>query len=160
MADLDDLSVAVAREIVVRAQQRMEQLEKIRRREGLDPDRMKCAQVAIGKAATITARDSREGRVARRDLRAAVDLNTLRIAGTDRERPSPLFAVFGQGLCDSVARVMNSDSIAERITEIEKVMGSIELEEDHAILRKLHHELRKLRYRTQQAEKRTTRSCR
>jgi len=134
----------------------MEQLEKIGQREGRDPKQTKQAQEVIGKAARITARDTKEGRIASRDIRSSVDLNAMRVAGTEKEQLAPLFAVFGQGLCDSIARMLNNDNAAERINEIAKALVNIEEEEDHAILRKLHHELDELAHRSQRAKKRTT----
>jgi hypothetical protein len=155
-SDLVGLSIRDARDVVVRSQERVEQLEKIGRREGRDPKQTRQAQDMIGKAARITARDTREGRIAARDIRSSVDLNAMRVAGTEKERLAPLFSVFGQSLCDSVARMLNTDSAAERINEIGKALGSIEQEEDHTILRKLHHELDELAHRTQRAKRRTT----
>ena len=154
--DMVGLSVRDARDVVVRAQERMEQLEKIARREGHDRRQTDDAKQVIGKAARITARDTREGRIPTRDIRSSVDLNTMRVAGEEKTKRSPLFAVFGQGLCDSVARMLANDSAAERINEIAKALTLIEEEEDHAILRRLHHELDELSHRTQRAKKRTT----
>jgi hypothetical protein len=154
--DLSGLSVRDARDVVVRAQERMEQLEKIAQREGHDRRQADNAKEVIGKAARITARETREGRIASRDIRSSVDVNTLRAAGEEKVYQTPLFAVFGQGLCDSISRMLNSDTAGERINEIEKVVNKLELEEDHAVLRRLHHELDELSHRTQRAKKRTT----
>jgi hypothetical protein len=48
-SDLIGLSVRDARDVVVRAQERMEQLEKIGQREGRDPKQTRQAQEVIGK---------------------------------------------------------------------------------------------------------------
>jgi hypothetical protein len=114
------------------------------------------AQAIVGKAARITARETREGGIAQRDIRTSLDLAAMRVAGAEKLRATPLFAVFGQNLCDSIARMLNTDSAAERINEIARVVNRIELEEDHAILRRLHYELDELAHRAQRTEKRVT----
>jgi ParB-like chromosome segregation protein Spo0J len=155
--DLAGLSVHAAREIVTCAQERIEQLERIARREGHTFTDTKRAQSIVGKAAMLTARDMREGRIAARNLRTEVNLNTLRVARmTKPPRPTPLFARFGQDLCEQIARVLKNDSAAERISEIVKALPMIELEEDHMILRLLHHELDELSRRSLRAKRWTT----
>jgi ParB-like chromosome segregation protein Spo0J len=154
-ADLKGLTVSEAREIVVRAQHRIDQLEQVGRREGHDPAQTKEAQRVVGQAARITAREVKE--VAPRNLRNQVDLNTLRAVGRAAAPVRvPLFAVFGQALCDQIARMLAKDSAGERITEIEKALAAIELEEDRAVLRKLHHELDELERRAERSKTRTT----
>jgi ribosomal protein S13 len=156
-SDLNELSVKVARDIVERANSRIEQLAKIGAREGHRHADTKRAQEVVGKAARITAREVKQDRVAPRDVRNQVDLNVMRAAGGDKSAARmPLFSVFGQALCDQIARMLAKDSAGERITEIEKALAAIELEEDRAVLRKLHHELDELERRAERSKTRTT----
>jgi hypothetical protein len=154
--DLTGLQVSNAREILTRAQMRVEQLEKFGARENRPRAEIEEAQAIVGKAAQITARQSREGRISQRQLRNELDLNAMRVSGAAPVRASPLFAVFGQGLCESIARILATDTTAERILEIEKALPNIELEEDHVVLRRLKHELNELSLRAQRAERRVS----
>ena len=83
----------------------------------------------VGKAVKQTARQSRSGEVAPKDLRGRVDLNTYRHA-RDAKRKSPLFEVFGKQLADSIARMLDGDASAEKLGEIQKAIPDVSLDED------------------------------
>jgi hypothetical protein len=155
-ADLNGLSVSDARELLTRTQQRIEQLERIGRREGHKRADTQHAQSVIGKAARITAREVSKGEVATKDIRTRVDINTMRATGKAAVKAqAPLFAAFGEALCRQISHMLATDSAAERINEIAKAMEAIELDDDRAVIRKLHHELDELTIRARRAKTRT-----
>lgn len=156
-ADLQHLNVTEARELLTRTHQRIEQLATIGRREGHKLADTKQAQAVVGKAARITAREVGKGDVATSSIRSQVDLNVMRAAGkASTKAMAPLFAVFGQALCNQISHMLATDTAAERITEIEKALDAIDMEDDRAIIRKLHHELDELSRRAGRAKTRTT----
>src|SRR5450755_2147698 len=85
--------VSAAREIVERAQSRMEMLDKLGKM-GTRP----AAEIArdkrhVGTAARTVAKDVREGSINHRNIRSAIDYRAVK-SSTAKGKPSPLFAAF------------------------------------------------------------------
>lgn len=155
--DLRGLNVYQCREITTRAQDRIDALARVGKREGHAVKDTKRAQAVVGKAAKYTAEEARKQDIAGKHLRDRVDINAMRNAGKeDRPVRVPLFQVFGDALSNQIARMINTDSAAERIEKIHEVLPNIEMDEDFAVIRRLHHELDELGHRTVRAKKRTT----
>jgi hypothetical protein len=154
-ADLTGLSVGAARDILTRAQARINQLEEIGKREGHPHAETKKLQKIVGKAAKITARDVRAGG-ATKGLRDQVDLNALRAANKEKVKHAPLFTLYGKALCDSIDRMLKDDSVAEKIDRVVEALPDIEFEADHALIRRLRHELDELSRRASRAMVRVT----
>lgn len=139
--DLVDLSVKAAREIVERAQSRVEQLEVMAKKTKRPRKEIEEAKAHVGKAAATTASQYRRGEhgLGHKDLRGRVDVNAYRFA-KDAKRQSPLFAAFGVALCGQIARIAYSDSIANKFQIIREAIGEIEFEEDLEIVRRVAFE--------------------
>ena len=97
----------------------------------------------IGKAVTKTAKESRRGEIAQKDLRGQVDVNTYRFAKQSKKQ-SPLFKQFGDQLKNSVTKMLNDDSTATKLKEIKAALGDITMEEDRAVVRAIKFELGEL----------------
>ncbi len=52
--------------------------------------------------------------------------------------------MFGKQLADSIGKMLYEDAAAEKINEIAKVIGQIELEEDEMIIKRIDFELAEL----------------
>lgn len=155
--DLQGLTVSAAFALLTRAQDRIEGLARLGAREGHKPAATKQGQAVIGRATRTTARRVAEGKVAQRQIRTELDVNTVNAAmRTEKPVRTPLFSLFAEGLCGQIARMLATDSAAEKIDEIAKALEHIELDEDKATIRRLHHELTELGHRSARAIKRTT----
>lgn len=139
----DGLSVDAAEKIVVRAQRSMEQMEALATANKAPKRDIDTAKRHIGRAATVTAKDYKEGRIAARDLRSQVDLNTYRYA-RDSNKASPLFAAFGNALIGQIERMLNNDAAAEKLAEVRKALGEITESEDRQMVQKLDLALEQL----------------
>jgi len=140
--DLADLTVNAARLIVERSHARMEQIERVGSQNKRPAREIEQAKRHVGKAARQTAQDSRAGRVAQRDLRGKVDVHAYRNAKD--AKPTPLFAVFGKAIAESISKMVCTDTVAEKLEEIVKVVGKVTLEEDKASLRHIDFALAEL----------------
>lgn len=153
--DFADLSVKSARDIAERAWSRIEHIEKQGKGSQYSARDLDRAKQHVGRGAADTAKQFREGSVSQRDLRGRVDLN----AGTRASRagrPSPLFATFANAITDNLRRTLQTDSDADKLAEIVKVLGQISLLEDWEALRRLEVELFNLGARTEDWRRRLT----
>jgi hypothetical protein len=89
-------------------------------------------------------------------LRDQVDLNALRAANKEKVKHAPLFTLYGKALCDSIDRMLKDDSVAEKIDRVVEALPDIEFEADHALIRRLRHELDELSRRASRAMVRVT----
>jgi hypothetical protein len=133
--ELRDLSVKAAHEICARVIVQHEQLEKMAAKTGRPPKEVEKAKKRSAKAGIIVAEDVRQGRVAQRDIRGSVDLEAFRTKGKDKQ--SPLFAMFGKSLAESISRLGQSDTIGERLQEVRKALGEITMQEDFETVKRL-----------------------
>jgi ParB/Sulfiredoxin domain len=133
--DLRDMSVKAAKEIVERAQSRMEQLERLGKKTERPAREIETAKRQVGKGAKKTANEYRKGNVAARDLRGRVDTNAY--AASRDVKPSPLFALFARSLADSIHKLLVDDSAAEKLEQIANAIPRMSLDEDKAALRRI-----------------------
>lgn len=155
-ADLRDLPYSEVREIVTRARANIRILEDSGKTHNRPRQQTEAAKQIVGQAAVIVADKARKGEVARRDLRTEVDVTQAELARTKKPKLLPLFREFGNRLCEQIARMLNSDGADRHINEIATALSQLTLEEDHAVVRRLHHELDELAIRVSLAKKRTT----
>src|SRR5262245_50070508 len=142
--DFDELNVSAARDIVTRSLSRMEMIEQSGKLQGASASEISRAKHGVADGTKRTIRAVREGRVAGRDIRTAVDTNTLEAVGQAAkkgERLPPLFGQFCQTLVDILARNLNGDSVSERLRQVAEVMDYVVEPEHKAALRKVTREL-------------------
>jgi hypothetical protein len=144
-ADLCGLSVPMAREVLERAASHAKAMPS-----GGGGD----AQFAAGVKKTI--KQVKDGEIAARDIRQAVDKNT----GRDRQRPKasknkPLFSKFAKQLRDSIEIALESDAMAKSLSLIEEAQPHITMREDRELVDDILHGLSKIERRA--AEWRTKR---
>lgn len=142
--DLKDLSVRTARDIVKRALIRMESIERSAKLSGAPAKDVKHAKGIVGKGVKQTTNDARSGNYPAKQLGSRVDVNTMAAAGMSKGKRTPLFEVFGRALVDSVAKMLERDSVADRLSEIVKVLDQVVDEGDKVVLRQLDFQLNEL----------------
>lgn len=131
--DLHDMTVNDARELLTRASANMKRLDrtgKISRRPAKEIEQSK-QQVA--KAIKTTAEEVRKGEVSRRDLRGRLDTNTY-IHAKEAKVKTPLFAEFGKVLAARIESMLATDVNADKLSEMVKVLGIIDTDEDKQIV--------------------------
>lgn len=131
--DLADLSVDAVRQLTQRMVAQIETLERMGRQTQRPAKEIEKAKDTVGTAGRVVARDIREGRVASRDIRGRVDVETLRAAGK-HEAPSPLFASFGRSLAATLDKMLDSDAVGLKLAEIKDALKNIETDEDLSIV--------------------------
>lgn len=142
--DLAELTVNEAREICTRAAANISRINKAGKALGTPREHIAAAEKAVAKSVKTTARQSRSGEVAQKDLRGRVDLNAYKHANTSKVRQSPLFEVFGKALAEGIRRMLNGDATAEKLGEVAKALGQIKDESDRIVVRRVVYELGEL----------------
>ena len=135
-SDLSGMAVYSAREIVERTIARHDQLERAGSQAKRPHEEIKRAKAHVTAAAKRTAREVREDKVTRRDIRSRIDLHAYKGASKDK-KPSPLFAFFAKALSDGIERMLTNDSTAERLEQVAKAVPKMTMEEDRAALRRI-----------------------
>lgn len=144
-SDLRDMTVTDARDILTRARADMERIEQAGKSLGTSASNIESAKEHIARAIKTTADQSRAGVVAKKDLSRQVDVNAYKHARSSRKgREAPLFMVFGKILADGIAKMLKSDTTAEKLNEIVRQLSAITTEEDKVIVRRLSFELGEL----------------
>jgi ParB family chromosome partitioning protein len=147
------LTVEGARLSTERALARMAQLDKAAKGSARPPQETEEAKQHYGRAVADVAREVREGKIARRDIRGRVDIAAAGRAAQS-QRPSPLFAVFANAVADNLRRTVQTDSDADKLAEIERALSQITMLEDWESLRRLDVELFNLGKRAEAWQKR------
>lgn len=150
--DFKDLTVDSARMLAERALARIEQIEKLAKKSQRPTREIERAKEKYGRSVSETATQIRAGSLTPRNIRSRVDFNAA--ARTRSEAPSPLFAVFANAVADNLKRTLQTDSDADKLSEIERVLGQISLLEDWESLRRLDVELLNLARRAEGWQKR------
>lgn len=158
-AEMRGLAVSAARDIVVRAQVRVEQIQRMAHESKRPAAEVEHAKRQIGRAAAHTAQEVRDGDVSNREIRGRVDTNAYRFAA-ESKRQTPLFEVFGKALVQQIENTLNSDSMAEKLAEIEKAKDMLTMHEDEAVLRKVDFALEELGARAEWWKRKITPSAR
>lgn len=128
-SDLHDMTVNDAREILTRASANMKRLDRMAEAGGRPTQDIEQAKQQVAKAIRTTADQARDGSVAKRDLRGALDTNSY-IHAKEAKVKSPLFAEFGTALCDRIAQICSGDKIDERTAAMLEAIYAIESDED------------------------------
>lgn len=136
---LDGLAVSAVSDIVTRVVAQHEALEKMAKSTNRPASEIKKAKEASGKAGARVADDLRKGRVAQRDIKTSVDVAAYRHA-KEAKAQTPLFAMFGKSVADSISKMLKSDSVGERLQEIHRALGSISTPEDLEIVKRISFE--------------------
>ena len=142
--DLMGLSVKQAREIVGRAQARIQQLDKLAQTTKRPKKEVERVKKQVAKGATMAAKSARKGEVATKDLRAEVDSATHKVAARSKIKNSPLFTVFGKSLSDSLEKILVNDATATKLQNIVDALNNITLDEDAAMVRRINFDLGEL----------------
>lgn len=143
-ADLVELTVNEAREICGRAQANIERIEKAGKALGTPAAHTAAAKKAVGKSVKTTARDSRDGVVAQKDLRGQVDVNAYKHANASKTKDTPLFAIFGNSLANSLNKMLQTDKTHEKLLEVISAIPQVVSEDDKGVVRRLSFELYEL----------------
>jgi hypothetical protein len=151
--DLAGLPVFSAREIVERTHSRIERLEKTGREQRHSATAIKEAQHHVATAAKSVAKQAREGKVAVKDLRARVDLEAFK-HNAKAAKPSPLFAAFAKALGDQIQKLLASDSIAEKLVEMQNALHMVVDPLDVTAVKRIDFELENLGERVTEHRKR------
>jgi len=134
--DLSGMSVSAAREIVERAQSRMEMLDKLGKMGNRPAAEIARDKKHVVTAARTVAKDVREGSINQRNIRSAIDYRAVK-SSTAKGKASPLFAAFSKEVADSIHRMLVSDNTSVKLSEMEKALPQVTMEEDHATLRRI-----------------------
>lgn len=146
-SDLENLSVNQAREICVRAQATMKEIDKAAKKNNRTARDIEKSKEQVVKGVKATADQSREGKVAEKDLRSTLDVNTYR-AAKDAKVKEPLFAQFGNKLADRISKMLNKDTNAGKLENIIDALDLIEDEQDYAVLTTIKANLKGLSERS------------
>jgi ParB/RepB/Spo0J family partition protein len=152
--DFEGISVTAARQIVDRALSRMESINRSAKLSGAPAEDVKHAKSMVGKGVRATTSEVRGGNIPRSQVASRVDVNTMAAAGRSKVKRTPLFEVFGRALVDSVAKMLERDSVAERLAEIVKVIDQVVEEDDRVVLRQLDFQLGEVGTRAERWRKR------
>jgi len=142
-SDLESLAVNEAAEICTRAQANMKRLDAMGKKENRTASEIEKSKKQIAKAVKATAKQSREGQIAQRDLRSTLDVNTYRLAKEAKVK-DPLFAQFGNQLADRISAMLNNDVNAGKLENIIEALDVIENEQDHAVVTSIKANLKGL----------------
>ena len=135
-ADLTDMTVAAARLVVERIHSRMEMLDKLGKMGNRPAIEIERDKKIVGRAGKKVAKGVREGKLAHRNIRAEIDYEAVK-AGTAKGKASPLFAAFVKEVSDSIHKMLVSDNVATRLSEMEKALPHVTMDEDRAALRRV-----------------------
>jgi ParB-like chromosome segregation protein Spo0J len=134
--DLSGLQTFAAREICERAQSRVEMIEKLGRQGKRPAKEIERDQKHVGAAARSVARDVREDTVSRKEIRHEIDYRAAKSASA-KGRQTPLFAAFAKGVAENIHKMLVSDNAAERLSEMQRALPVVSMEEDFASLRRV-----------------------
>ena len=146
-SDLESLTVNEAREICTRAQANMKRLDAMGKLGNRTTSEVEKSKKQVAKAVKTTAKQSREGQVAQRDLRSTLDVNTYRLAKEAKVK-EPLFAQFGNQLADRISAMLNQDVNAGKLENIIDALDVSENEQDHAVVTSIKANLKGLSERS------------
>jgi ParB-like chromosome segregation protein Spo0J len=146
--DFTGLSVRDVRQITQRANQRIQQIADLGRISQRPAAEIKRAQDTVVKGAVITARQVRDGEVKKSDVGSAVEVNAYKVAQEEKQKPSPLFEVFGVAVANQINKLLQNDALTEKLEELIKFIPSVVMEEDSKVIRRINFELGELGNRT------------
>lgn len=142
--DLDGLSVKQAREIVSRARDRIAKIEQRGTKLGHTSDQVKSAQTSVAQGAKSVAKKAKAGELSTKDLRANVDVEAFKNAGTSKPKKQLLFSAFGDALATQLSKTINTDAASEKLKAVIQSLDIIELDDDKRVVDRLNFELQEL----------------
>ena len=156
--DLAGLSVSSARELTQAMLSQMERIDKMARITKAPAASVEKAKGYVSKAGKVTAKRTKQGQVATRNIRTEVNSNAFTNAANARKANAalPLLKAFADALCKSLTKTLNDDYAAEKLGQIAKAVAQITLEEDRAAVRRVQFELVEVRKRADRWHTRIT----
>jgi GGDEF domain-containing protein len=151
--DFEGLNVAAAGQIVEQAQSLANRLDHPSPYQTSTPERIEETRKRIAKAVTKTAEQVREGKLAQKDLRAAVDTNIYQFA-REAKKQMPSFEAFGKRLADSIEKMLAKDASAKKLREMLKEIDQLDREEDKRVVSRIYVELGYLGERVEKCRRR------
>jgi len=143
-ADLEGLAVKQAREIVSRARDRIAKIEQRGARLGQTSQQIKTAQTLVAEGAKSVAKKAKAGELSIKDLRANVDLEAYKNAGSSKPKKQLLFSAFGDSLATQLSKTINTDAASKKLKAVIESLEMIEQDDDKRVVDRLHFELREL----------------
>jgi GGDEF domain-containing protein len=132
-SDFEGLTVYAARQIVEKAQNRIKEIDRAAKSQNHPEKLVQEAKQHVGTAVKETTRQAREGKIAQRDLRAAVEINIFG-AHNEAKRQTPLFSPFGTSLANSIDQMLATDASSEKLRHVRDSVKHLILEEDKQTL--------------------------
>jgi ParB-like chromosome segregation protein Spo0J len=141
-ADLADMAVKSAREIVERAQNRVEQIDKWAAEKKVDKKIVEQEKKHVAGAAKDVAKQVRGGKIAQKDVKTQIDLQAFgRQIKATRQDTLPKFRTFGESLANQIQKMLANDSSGDKLRDIAKVVEHVTHHEDIRILGRIAFEL-------------------
>jgi len=141
-ADLADMAVKSAREIVERAQTRVEQIDKWAAEKKVDKKIVEQEKKHVSGAAKDVAKQVRGGQIAQKDVKTQIDMQAFnRQIKSTRDDTLPKFRTFGESLADQIQRMLANDSAGDKLRDIAKVVEHVTHHEDIRVLGRISFEL-------------------
>jgi ParB-like nuclease domain len=132
----EDMKVLDVENLCTGAWNRIQQLE-VMGKQNKSPHRdIEAAKGHVAKALGKTVDDMKAGKVARRDLRRELDINTYTSA-RDAKKETPLFAAFGNNLLGQIERMLNKDTTARSLELVRKSLPDITENDDRQVVQRL-----------------------
>jgi len=128
-SDLANNTVSQVREICVRANADIDRIRKTAKKNKRPVAEIKAAEKRIIQAVIQTAKESRLGTVAQKDLRSTVGINAYR-ADRAAKKPTPILAVYIQQVKRNINSMLDGDATETKLEHIEEALGSITLAAD------------------------------
>jgi len=135
-ASLEGLSVKSVQEIcgrIVAQHEAIDAMAKKTKAEAKDVSRAKDHTAKAGKAVAERVKD---GSVPQKKIRSEIDHTAFQNAAKD-DKPTPLFAVFAEGLIRSIAKLGEEDEVGKKLREVEDALPAIELQSDLEVVRRI-----------------------
>jgi len=128
-SDLANNTVSQVREVCVRANADIDRIRKTAKKNKRPVAEIKAAEKRIIQAVIQTAKESRLGTVAQKDLRSTVGINAYR-ADRAAKKPTPILAVYIQQVKRNINSMLDGDATETKLEHIEEALGSITLAAD------------------------------
>ena len=135
-SDLEGLSVHAARQLVERVFNRLEMIDRLGKQGGRPAKEIEATKREVTGAARSVAKDYRAGSIAKSNIRSEIDYRAVKTA-TKKDKQSPLFAAFAKEVADSIHKMLVDDRAAEKLSEMEKALALVTMEEDKLALRRI-----------------------
>lgn len=160
--DFRDMSIESAKLLAEQTKSNIAKIEKDanelakRINKPIRTEHVQSMQKTIAKAAKRVAEGVRSGEVRMKDIRSQIDFRVVDEA-TSKQKESPLFAAFGKRLVDSLLKILDGDTNAEKLEQVAEAVNIITRNEDEQIVRAVDYALSKVERRAGEWRKRIKR---